>query len=168
MKRIVSVNQLTTNRAVLMWYFGRRREGDNVRISTLHKSWYEERNSGIDKSIAFRAIQEPETIFSRSRILETTRPVILFTHMGITTTCREYSATRDDSTAQTKGVVGDDTIHDAKITSHYGRYGIEVQIDSSSGHGSKSLVVISRGVDRHVTEVSARCKQSMCPETVAP
>ena len=59
-------------------------------------------------------------------------------------------------------------IHDAKITLNNGRYGIEVQIDSVSGDGTKARVVINRGGDRYVTEVSAGCKQSMYPETIAP
>ena len=57
---------------------------------------------------------------------------------------------------------------DAQITLHCGRYGIEVQIDSSSGDGSKSCVVMCRGVDRYVTELSVERKQPMYPETVAP
>ena len=60
--------------------------------------------------------------------------MILLTHLGTATTCREYSAVRDDSTAEAKGVLGDITIfgpiHDAKITSDDGRYGTEVQVDS--------------------------------------
>ena len=45
---------------------------------------------------------------------------------------------------------------------------MEVQIDSSSGDGTTSWVVISRGVDRYVTEISAGCGMSICTETVAP
>ena len=44
---------------------------------------------------------------------------------------------RDNPTTAPKGVLGDNTIfgpiHDAKITLHFGRYGIEVQNDSLSG-----------------------------------
>ena len=40
-----------------------------------------------------------------------------------------------------------------------------MQIDSLSGDGSKSLAVISRGLDRYVAEISAECKQHMFPET---
>ena len=54
------------------------------------------------------------------------------------------------------------------LSLHYGRYGIEVQIDSLSENGSKSWVVISGRVDRYVIELSVECKQSMYPETVAP
>ena len=118
------------------------------------------------------------TSFSQSRILVevgkyfATRPVILLTELGITTTCRENSTLHDDPTADAIGVLGDDTmfgpIHDAKNTPHNGRYGIEVQFDSVSGDGTKSWVVISRGADRCVAEVSAGCKQSMHPETVSP
>ena len=56
-------------------------------------------------------------------------------------------------------------IHDATISLHRGRYGIEAQIDSFSGDGSKSWVVISRELDTHVSEMSVGCKQSMYPET---
>ena len=66
-------------------------------------------------------------------------------------TCREYSSMRDDSTAEARGVLGNDTlfvpIHDARFTVHYGRIGIEVQIDSLREDGTKSCVVLSRGVD---------------------
>ena len=56
-------------------------------------------------------------------------------------------------------------IHDAMISLQCGRYGIEAQIDSLSGDGSKSWVVISRGLDTHVSEMSVGCKQSMYIET---
>ena len=58
---------------------------------------------------------------------------------------------RDDPAAGAKGAVGNNTIfgpiHDARIKLQYGRYGIEVQIDSLNGDGSKSWVVISQGLD---------------------
>ena len=56
-------------------------------------------------------------------------------------------------------------IFDAKITLHYGRFGVEVQSDSVSGDGTKSWVVISRGVGRYVTkDAKSPCTQ----KTTAP
>ena len=43
--------------------------------------------------------------------------------------------------------------------------GPRMQIDSVSGVGSKSWVVISRGLDRHVKEISAERKLRVFPET---
>ena len=76
----------------------------------------------------------------------------------------------DDSSAEkTKGVPGDNTMfgpmHDAKTPMPYGRYSIKVQIDSVTGVGSKSWVVISRGLDRHVKEISAERKLHVFPQT---
>ena len=98
-----------------------------------------------------------------------TRPTffLLLTKHRITTTCREYSAMRDDTTAEAKGVVVGDNNNiflDAQVPLQFGRYGIEVQIDSVSGDGSKSWVVISRGLDRHVTVISAEYTQHLFPE----
>ena len=59
-------------------------------------------------------------------------------------------------------------IHDAKITLHCVRCGIELKIDSVTEDGTTSWVVISRGVGRYVAEASVGCKQSMYPETIAP
>ena len=51
-----------------------------------------------------------------------TRPATSLEKSGTTTTCREYTAMRDDSTAGTKGVLGDNIIfgpfHDAQVTLH--------------------------------------------------
>ena len=56
----------------------------------------------------------------------------------------------------------------ATVTLDCGRYGIEVQIGSSSEDGSESWVVSTRDADGYVTELSVECKQSMYLETVAP
>ena len=56
-------------------------------------------------------------------------------------------------------------IDDAKISLQFGRYGIEVLIDSASGDGSESWVVNSRGLERYVTEILTNCKQCMFTET---
>ena len=117
----------------------------------------------------FSGIQELVSSFARGRIwniVEVGQILCGPTHR--ITTIRfagEYSALRDDTAAEAKGALGDNTIsfpiHDARISLHYGRYGIEVQIDFVSGDGSKSWAVISRGLDRCVTEISAGCKQFM-------
>ena len=70
---------------------------------------------------------------------------------------------RDDPTAEAKDVFGNNTNPRRKDTDDT----IKVQFDSSSGDETKSWVVISRSLDRCVTETSAACKQSMYPETVA-
>ena len=47
--------------------------------------------------------------------------------------CREDIAMRDGPAAEAKSVLGGNTIsgpnHDARITSQYGRYGFEIQIN---------------------------------------
>ena len=57
---------------------------------------------------------------------------------------------RDDPDAEMKCVLGDNTIsgpiHGSRVSLQFGRNGIEVLIDSASGDGSKSWVVISRGL----------------------
>ena len=67
--------------------------------------------------------------------------------MGITNTCRGYTKPRDELKAEPKGVIGDCTklgpIYNVLRTRHYGRYGIEVLIDSLTNDGSQSWVVIS-------------------------
>ena len=59
-----------------------------------------------------------------------TRPALVLEEHGITTTCREYSAKRDDTAAEAKGVLGDNTIfgpiHDARRSLQCGRNWIEV------------------------------------------
>ena len=52
-----------------------------------------------------------------------------------------------------------------KVSWQSGRYGIEVLNDFVSGDGSKSWVVIGRGLQRYVTEISANGKQYIFAET---
>ena len=63
--------------------------------------------------------------------------------------------------AEPKGVIGDNTkmgpIYNVLVTRHHGRHGIEVLMDSLASDGSKSWVVISKGVGRCVTELSTEC-----------
>ena len=66
--------------------------------------------------------------FSKSVEVGTRRPVILWTKVGITTTCREDTAFRDDPAAEAQSALGSNTIsgpiHDARIALQYGRYGL--------------------------------------------
>ena len=60
--------------------------------------------------------------------------------------------------------VGQISIYRA-VRTWYVEHGMEVQFDSGSGDGPKSWVVISRGLDRYVSEISAGCKQFVYSET---
>ena len=182
MKTIVSMNGRSVETAVLSWCL-ERRSGGNLNIShdpvtkpTRHEtsdlfdhtSRNRPRTGHTNRSVEFQVLV---TSLSRNSILEDcTSGTILC--KPTSDKCRENSAMRDDPTAEEKGALGDDIIfgpiHHAKMTLHYGRCGVEVQIDPFGGDGKKSWVVISRGVDGYATEISAGCKQSMYPETVAP
>ena len=76
---------------------------------------------------------------------------------------------RDDLRAEPEGVIGDSTkigpIYDVHVTRHYGRYGVEVLIDSLGSDESKSWVVMGRGVVRYATELSTECTWFMHPDT---
>ena len=101
-----------------------------------------------------------------------TRPAVVLERHGITTTCLESCAMRNDFAAETKKVNWEIPtmfwrIHHAIIALHFERYGIDVQIDFVIEDGSKSWVVISRGLDRGVVDISEGCKQSMHPQTAA-
>ena len=80
-------------------------------------------------------------------------------------TSREHTKPRDESKGEPKGVTGDNTkigpFRDVLVTGQYGRYGIEVLIDSSAKDGSQGWVVLCRSVDRDVTELSTECTQPM-------
>ena len=52
-------------------------------------------------------------------------------------------------------------IYNVLVTRHHGRNGIEVLIDSLASDGSKSWVVIRRGVGLCVTELPTECTRSM-------
>ena len=81
---------------------------------------------------------------------------------------------RDDSIPEAKGVLGSNITfgarYDTQVTPPHGRYGIEVLIESLmiKKNGSQSWVVISRSVDKYVTEFSSgmqtvhlpRCRRS--------
>ena len=78
--------------------------------------------------------------------------------------------TVETSTDHTQtGVIGNKTrigpVLEVLIKVQFGRYGIEIKIDSLAGDGSKSWVVISRGVERFVTELSPDCTEPMNVDT---
>ena len=165
MKTTVSVSM---NRAVLIWYLGRRCEGDIASPNTnfhiaqnlvthftrhespdlFHLASITQLRSARNKNSTseFKSPRQVSREAGFSKLVEVeqyfvTRPVILLTPLGTATTCREDSAMRDDSAVEATCALEDNTIfrpiHDAKITLRYGRYRVEVQIDSSSGDGSK-------------------------------
>ena len=98
-----------------------------------------------------------------------TRPAIVLEGQGITTTCREYSAMRGDPDAGMKGILREKhlSVPSTMQNSHcnIGRFCIEMLIDSASGDGSKSWVVISLAPERYGTEISANSKLYMFTET---
>ena len=51
------------------------------------------------------------------------------------------------------------------VTAQFGRHGIEMNIGSLAGVGSTSSVVISRGVERYVTEFSFGDTEAMYVDT---
>ena len=86
----------------------------------------------------------------------------------ITTKWVEYRGTIDDLSAEPGGVIGNDTtfgsIHDSQVTQHcvgmaskcLSIHGIEKDQSRWSSY-AETLVIISRGVDRYVTEFSTDC-----------
>ena len=143
-KTIVSVNQLSTYRAVLTWYLEKRSEGNNVSPNAdLHISLRKKLTRHVtsdlfdqasgngqnskheNTSVEFksRGHVAREAGFSESVVVwqfSRTRPAILLEQHGITTTCREFSVMRDDASAEAKAVLRDNTIfgpiHDAKVS----------------------------------------------------
>ena len=54
-----------------------------------------------------------------------------------------------------------------KVIPQYSRFGVGVLSDSLAFDGSKSWVVMSKGVDRYVTELSTEWTQSVYPDAGA-
>ena len=75
--------------------------------------------------------------------------------------CREYTHSRDDDKSYPKGITGNGARVDVLVTEQCNRYGIEMRIESLVQDGSQSWVVISRGVERQVTELSLDCFESV-------
>ena len=95
------------------------------------------------------------------------KAVVLLKGIDITPICRKYFHLRDDRQAGQKGVIGNNTTYepmlDARVTLKYSRFGFQVPIDFLANDGPQSWVFMSRGVDRHVTDFSTECKQSVRP-----
>ena len=72
--------------------------------------------------------------------------------------CREYTHPRDHPAGCPKGSNAVNTRFgpalDAVVTKKRDMYGVEIKIDSMKRAGSESRVVICRGIERHVTELT--------------
>ena len=94
--------------------------------------------------------------------------------MGVTKSCREYTHPRDEFQSYPKGVNGVTSriglffslsggllVLDVRVTTQFGRYGIEIGIDSLAKDRSVSCVVTSRCVERYAEELSTECPEPM-------
>ena len=76
--------------------------------------------------------------------------------LGCTGSCRENTL-RDNPTTIPKGWILGCTkigpVLEVAVSSHLGRYGIKMKIVSMQNDGSKSWVVISRGMNKYVTDM---------------
>ena len=76
---------------------------------------------------------------------------------GSTRACREFSLSRDDPESEVKLWIHGRTrigpVLQVKTTCYLDIYGVEIQISSTSGDGSKSWVVISGGSHSYVEEL---------------
>ena len=98
-------------------------------------------------------------------------PAVPVNKLGIATICRQHTGLRDERSAEPHGV--DLKQHHFRTNSghevipQYSRSGLGVRSDSLAFDESKSRVVMSKGVDRHVTELSTECAQSVYPDAGA-
>ena len=87
-----------------------------------------------------------------------TKPSMLLENLGITTICREYTSARDAKGCQPVGIIDDNTdigpALDVQVTLLYGRYCIEIKINSLQIENIVSWVAIPRGLDRYVTPLA--------------
>ena len=87
-----------------------------------------------------------------------TRSAIALEELGITNSFRECSHPRNEFISHPKGVIGNSTqtgpVLGVLVTLQFGRYNIEVTTGSLARGGSISWVVMSRRVERYVTESS--------------
>ena len=76
---------------------------------------------------------------------------------GCAGSCREYKSPRDDERSKPKGWIRWNTkidpVLEVEVTNFLERYEIEVKIDSMQNDGSQSWIVISRGINRYVTDL---------------
>ena len=78
---------------------------------------------------------------------------------GSTSSCREYTYHRSDERSQPKGSIRGNTkigqVLEVMVTKRCYGYGIEIKIGSVKKDGTRCCMVISRGVDKYVTELAA-------------
>ena len=71
--------------------------------------------------------------------------------------CREYTMPRDQEGTRTKGWIQSNVrfgpVSDIKVCNHYGRYSIEVQVQSLFQDRTISWIRIVNGIDKYVREV---------------
>ena len=83
--------------------------------------------------------------------------------LSITSSCREHTHHRGEFKCYPKGIFANSTkigpALDVLVTKRYGRYRVEIKIDSLAKDGSQSWVCISSVVERHLTELSLDCTE---------
>ena len=83
---------------------------------------------------------------------------IELTGFGYAGSCREYTSPRDDERSTPKEWIRGDTkigpVLEVKVTHHLYQHGIEIKIDSMQKGRSQSRIVISRGMNEYVNELS--------------
>ena len=74
------------------------------------------------------------------------------------TSCREYTLLRSEETSRVRGWIRGNTkigpVLDVKVYYHYGRYGVEIMIESLFRDRTVSWVRIVNGINKYVTETS--------------
>ena len=95
---------------------------------------------------------------------------IELTGFGYAGSCREYTSPRDDERSTPKEWIRGDTkigpILEVKVTHHLYQHGIEIKIDSMQKGRSQSWIVISRGMNKYVNELSEENGKSIHVEEV--
>ena len=75
----------------------------------------------------------------------------------------EYTLPRDDDSFRPKGWIRGNTkmgrVLEVTTSYHQGRHGVEIRVDSLSGDGSHSWVVICSGLTNFVTECHKKCER---------
>ena len=90
--------------------------------------------------------------------------------LGCAGSCREYRSPRDDKGSKPKGLTQGNTknctVLEVNVTNHLERHGIEMKIDSLQKHGTQSWIVISRCINKYVTELRKENKKPVQCEEV--
>ena len=85
-----------------------------------------------------------------------TRSAVELTGSRVPSSCREYTHLRDEAASNPKGAIRNDTkigpALGVVVTTQYNRHGVEIEIDSMVNDGTSSQVVISKDLERCVTE----------------